>query len=176
MNDDTNFSVGKIIGFHGLRGEVKIKSGCNNLSLFSSLQTMQAQIPGEARIKLQINSLRVDKGFLFASFADYPDRDSAESLLNAELFTAKAELEELEEEEFWVKDLVGVQVFSTSGIAVGKVIDVSFGGNYILEIRREEDPPGKTILIPFVKELVPLVDLKGKRIEITDLPGLLEAQ
>jgi 16S rRNA processing protein RimM len=86
------------------------------------------------------------------------------------------EIDELEEEEFWIKDLVGLTVFKESGEEVGKIVDIVYGGNDLLEVRRDQDPPGKTILIPFVKTIVPTINLSEKKIVVADIPGLFEAQ
>ncbi|MBY0550987.1 MAG: ribosome maturation factor RimM [Candidatus Obscuribacterales bacterium] len=172
-----NFLVGRIVGFHGLSGEVKVRPATNNPELLLSVTSMRTgNTPHFPSVDLEVDSLVFDKRMLYVCFKGFEDRTSVEHLEGADLFAAEAELEPLEEEEFWVKDLVGLEVFTTEGKLVGRVVDIIYGGNDILEIKGADHPPEKSILIPFVKSLVPAVDLKAKRVEIVDVPGLLEAQ
>jgi 16S rRNA processing protein RimM len=59
---------------------------------------------------------------------------------------------------------------------VGEIVSIIPGGTDILEIKPIGATDGKTILVPFVKDLVPVVDMKARRVEIKALPGLLEPQ
>jgi 16S rRNA processing protein RimM len=104
------------------------------------------------------------------------DRNAVEHLEGAKVYCKESELLPLEEEEFWVTDLVGMDVVTTGGAEVGKVISVIAAGNDLLEIEPVGGAGGKTILVPFVKDMVPVVDSKNKRIEVVDVPGLLEPQ
>ncbi len=160
-----------------MAGEVKIKPQTNNLQLLLGIKEVVAQkAEGAETFKLQVSSRRADKRTLFLRFAGYKDRNAVEPLLGAFLYVRPEELQALESEEFWVKDLVGLDVYTTAGQFVGQVCSIIYGGNDVLEIRRPDDPPDKTVLVPFVKDLVPVVDLKGRRLEVVELPGLLEAQ
>lgn len=172
-----HFLVGKVVGFHGLRGEVKVRPATNSPEILRSIKEIYAT--GGAHfdeVTLNVETLAFEKRMLYLSFIGYPDRTSVQHLEGAQLFVDESELEPLEEEEFWVKDLVGMEVFTTDGKSVGKIIDIIYGGNDILEIRSEEHPPGKSILIPFVKTLVPNVDMNKRRVEVIDVPGLLDPQ
>ena len=100
----------------------------------------------------------------------YNSRNEIEALIGAEIYTQKSQLRELDEDEWWFGDLVGLTAYTTGGEKIGVVSAIVDTGNYLLEIESN----GKTFLVPFVKELVPLVDIKAKRLEIEALPGLLE--
>lgn len=181
MKDRENmFSVGQIVGFHGVAGEVKVKPDTNNLNLLLGIKHVELLLPeasaDPAPLKLKVKSTRADQRTLFLKFVGRPDRNAVEPFLGASLYVSKRELPELSEEEFWVKDLVGLDVFTTEGHFVGKVRSIIYGGNDVLEIYRDGDPQDKTILVPFVKDLVPVVDIKAARLEVVDLPGLLEPQ
>ncbi len=176
-SSDKNFLVGKIVGFHGLDGEVKIRPATNSPEILRNIRTVRtAPTIHHSSVVLEIDTLSLEKRMLYVSFAGYGDRTSVQHFEGAQLYVAESELEPLEEEEFWVKDLVGVEVFTTDGRFIGKVIDIIYGGNDILEIRSSDHPPDKSIWVPFVKTLVPAVDLKAGRIEVVDVPGLLEPQ
>jgi 16S rRNA processing protein RimM len=98
----------------------------------------------------------------------------------------------LEDDEYHVRDLIGLQVVNQlTGETLGVVVDLIPAGNDLLEVRLPQPPDSPdieeiqpenqkprsqpaTVLIPFVKEIVPVVDLQQGRIEVTPPPGLLE--
>ena len=184
MTDNYDFLVGTVLGFHALGGEVKVKPSTNNPELLLAMKKVRIQLaPGMKPVsevqsdgEFKLRSLRLDRKMLVMGFHALPDRTAVEHLEGAKIYCKESDLLPLEEEEFWVKDLVGVEVYTTTGDLIGKVVSIIYGGNDILEILRDGDPPGKTILVPFVRALVPTVDLKQRRIEVTDVPGLLEPQ
>jgi 16S rRNA processing protein RimM len=169
--DEFTFLVGKIVGFHALGGEVKVRPSTNNPDILLGIK--QVRIGSEL---MRLRSVRIDRKMLLLAFTEYGDRTAVEKFEGAELFCREDELLALSDDEFWIKDLVGLDVFTTEGEHIGKVISIIYGGNDILEIQRESDSPGKTILVPFVQDLVPLIDLKAGRVEVINVPGLLEAQ
>ncbi len=175
--DAPTFAFGKVVGFHGLKGVVKVRPATNNPELLlevANVRTKETQY--YEAIDLEIATLEFDKKLLYISFEGFEDRTSVEHFMEAELFTWEDQILELEEEEFWIKDLVGMKVFNEKQEEIGEVIDIVYGGNDLLEIRRPNDPPGKTILIPFVKSIVPTVDMEARKIIIAEIEGLLEAQ
>lgn len=172
-----NFLVGRIVGFHGLKGEVKVRPATNSPEILMNIVNVRtAATPHLPATNLEVDTIEVDKKMLFLSFKGFADRTSVQVFEGADLYVDEDQLEPLEEEEFWVKDLVGMEVVTTEGRSIGKVVDIIYGGNDLLEIRSEEHPPNKSILVPFVKDLVPVVKLKERRIEVVDVPGLLEPQ
>lgn len=180
MNSDEHlFFVGTVVGFQGLAGEVKIRPSTNSPDLLLDVRTVRVELPKEPDAVLKLRNVRVDKRMVLMTFNGLSDRTSVEYLEGAKLFCKEAELLPLEEEEFWVSDLVGMEVFTTGGARVGTVVSVVSTGSDILEVRGEGDyaaAEGKTILVPFVKDIVPTVDMSGRRIEVIEIPGLLEPQ
>ena len=171
------FRFGTIVGFHGLQGEVKVRPIANKPEILADVTTVQtAETKFYDAIDLTIRSIHFDKRMYYLAFEGFPDRTSVEHLMGAELMTWEDQILELEEEEFWVKDLIGMKVINQAGESIGEVVDIIYGGNDILEIHRPEDPIEKTILVPFVKTLVPEVDRVGRVITVAEIPGLLEAQ
>jgi 16S rRNA processing protein RimM len=143
------------------------------------------------------------KNLYVLKLAGVDNCDSAEELRNCKLLVPESDRPELGEDEYHVIDLIGLSVFmQESGKLVGTVVDIIAAGNDLLdvELHQEEekggeeetsipnpksDPPlsplqkggiknPKSVLIPFVKAIAPVVDLKNRRIEITPPPGLLE--
>jgi len=166
-----SFPVGKIVGFHGLRGDVKIRPTTNNPMLLTDIEDVEVVV-GKERLRLEVRDVKLEKRMLMVRFEGHPDRTSVEHFLDAEVFTTREQLNELEEDEWWVDDLVGLPVFTTEGKEVGTVFGLAGNSAELLEVSNLEK--SATFLIPFVKALVPVVDIKGRRVEVVDVPGLLE--
>jgi 16S rRNA processing protein RimM len=163
--------VGRIGRAHGVLGEATIEvrtdSPEERFYIGSELVTEPT-----SRGPLTINSARVHNGTLLLGFTGVENRNEIEkfrdTILLAEVdIEAKGE----NEDDFHVLQLIDCQVVTDSGIEVGKVVDViSLPGQDLLAV---ESSKGE-ILIPFVYEIVPLVDIKTKQITITPPEGLLD--
>jgi len=152
------------------------------------------------------------KGLYAVEVEGVEDRDGAEALRGCKLFVEKGDRPYLEPDEFYVQDLIGMEVFNQlTGEILGKVSDIIAAGNDLLEVEtnltppeiiaaelerlkqletpqppqdprntrkprkiRVQQPKSTKVLIPFVQEIVPVVDFEQGRIEIVPPPGLLE--
>jgi 16S rRNA processing protein RimM len=174
MNDvPFDFSVGKIVGYLGLKGEIKIRPTTNNPRLVLGIDLVEVKLPSQPAFKAGIASIRFDKKLLIVKLEGYEDRTSVEQFDGAEIFTSRDQLDELDDDEWWISDLVGLPVYTTEGKEIGKVCSIVGENSELLEIAKL-DKPDATVLVPFVKDLVPVVDMKERRIEVVDLPGLLD--
>jgi 16S rRNA processing protein RimM len=111
---------------------------------------------------------RVDKGFQVA-FEGIEDREGAEMLRGAQVFVEERRI--LEEGEFWPEDLVGLEARTIDGDRLGVVVGVVAG---LAQDRLVVDGDGSTFEVPFVDDLVPVVDLEKRYLEIVPVPGLTE--
>lgn len=174
MADADWFLVGKIVGFHGLAGELKVQPSTNAISLLEGIEDALLQLPDGQSTPARITKLSGSDRGLRMSFAEFPDRTSAEKLAGAAVLVRRSSLRPLPEDEFWIGDLSGLDAFTTDGAHIGRICSVIDGGNPLLEIAAGDS--GKTVMVPFVRALVPLVDLGARRVEIREIPGLLEPQ
>jgi 16S rRNA processing protein RimM len=100
-----------------------------------------------------------------AAFAGIADRTAAETLKGVELYVERARLPEPDEDEWYYADLIGLAAISPEGETLGEVIAVqNFGAGDLLEIRPAAG--GRTLLVPFVKAAVPVVDMKARRVVV----------
>jgi len=112
---------------------------------------------------------RVDRGFQVA-FEGIGSREAAEEIRGTDV--SVDERRPLGDGEFWPEDLMGLSVFDESGELIGVVERVVFGpGQDRLMVATEA---GARFEIPFVDELVPVVDIEARRVEINSIPGLIE--
>ena len=166
-------SVGKIVNFHGIKGEAKVGCSKNQQDFFMSLDTVYLK-DKDNYIPLNISYAKPHKNLLIVKFIGI---DSINDLLEHKgslLFVDEDVIREtLEEDEFLIDELVGLEVFDIeNGDKLGFVVGVSNNGaTDLISVKTNS----KNIsLIPFVKAIVPVVDIKQKRIEINNIEGLLE--
>lgn len=168
------FPVGKVVGLRGLRGQLKVRPQTNNPELLLDIRNVEIKDRDGLSYQSDIKSIEIVKGLVLIKLHGFEDRTACEKLLDAEIFVDISQLSSLTAETWWVSDLIGLDVYTTTGTHLGIVCSIIDTSGQLLEVQ----PPqtNKTILIPFVKALVPSVDLKERRIEIDEIPGLLEPQ
>lgn len=130
-------------------------------------------IMGERRA-LRVESVRAHGGRLCLHFEGVDDRTAAESLTGLLLEIERASDERPEDpEEFYDDALIGLEVLTEGGDRVGTVVEVlHLPGQDVLAVRASDDGP--EVLVPFVAEIVPVVDLAAGRIVIDPPAGLLD--
>ena len=125
---------------------------------------------GERMFELEI--MRMAKAHVVARIPGVTDRSAAEALRGVRLFVPRAALPAPDPDEFYFDDLTGLDVETIDGASVGVVVSVQdFGIGPMLEVGKSR---GATILVPFTRDVVPVVDLSAGRIEIDPPAGLLE--
>nr|WP_201762022.1 ribosome maturation factor RimM [Nonomuraea sp. K271] len=162
--------VGRIGRPHGVRGEVTVEVRTDDPELrFAPGTSIATDPPG--RGPLVVEGRRWHKGLLLVSFAGISGRDAAEDLRNTILVIDSAEVAPLDDpDEFHDHQLIGLAVETASGEPVGEVTDVLHHGQDLLVVRRKE---ADDALIPFVKALVPVVDVEAGRLVVDPPEGLL---
>ena len=174
-------SIGKILNFHGIKGEVKLGYTKGNEELLEGLvegsndSAPQNNIYAKKdnqNIPLHISSIRFHKGFALVKFKELNSINEVMELKGAILYTGKEIVaNELQEDEFLTSDLKGLDVFDTDGNKLGVVVGVSDNGATDLLSVKVKD---KSVhLVPFVKELVPSVDIKNNSITVKNIDGLI---
>ena len=144
--------LGRILGPHGLKGEVKIKSFTADPLAVASYGPVSA--PDGRRFKLE--RARLQGEVVIAALKGVADRTFAESLKGLELSVARDDLPETDDGEFYQADLVGLPVVDESGREVGEVVGFqNFGAGDLMEIRRADN---RTSFVPFADSMVPSVD------------------
>lgn len=160
-------SIGKILNFHGIMGEAKV--GFSDAQRLKNLKKVMVK-----NIELTVEKLRFHKNFAIIKFREISDINELLNFKGENIYLEKKEVQNtLEEEEYLIGDLVGLNVFDDKDDLIGTVDSIAKStGNDILLIKPQDEKYGN-ILIPFVKELVPIVDIKSKKIIIKPIEGLL---
>lgn len=164
--------MGAIIGAHGIKGEVKVKSFAGTPAAIASYGVLE-DARGRSFDLALVGKGTPGKGgagqdILIARIKGVGDRNAAEALKGVELFVARDRLPEIaEEEEFYLADLIGLTVTDQHGAAMGKVAAVeNYGAGDVLAI---EGGPQGAFDVAFTRALVPVVDVAGGRVGL-DLP------
>ncbi|CAM3298579.1 ribosome maturation factor RimM [Nocardioides dubius] len=167
--------VGRIGKPHGIRGEVTIDVRSDEPERrFAVGNTLRAQAPKGSTLALRgvtVVSTRWHQGVLLARFEEAGDRNSAEALRGVLLHaTIDAEATPEDPDEFYDHQLIGLAVFDLDGARIGEVTSLVHGAQDLLAIKATD---GRPTLVPFVKALVPEVDVAGNRVVVADRPGLV---
>lgn len=159
--------VGWAVRPHGLGGEVVVQPA--GVSSGTYAPGTAIWLAGGWR---QVLTSRTDnKGRWVVRFDGVDDRDAAEALRGAELVVESGELPELDDDRYYIHDLVGCRVRDTHGDELGEVVNVVTGPQDWLEIEHD----GGRSLVPMVRPLLKQVDIRGRCIVIDPPPGLVEA-
>ena len=166
-------AVGLIFGVHGLKGEIRVNLHTDFPERFSRGAVLWL---GEKLQKVEIDQARPHKGFVLLQLKGITTRAMADSLRGTWLFIAEDEAAELDEDTYWVHDIVGLAVHSTDGELLGTVQDVVFtGANEVYIVQPQGSVNGgRELLIPAIADVVQSVDLKSGTIVIRIIPGLIE--
>jgi 16S rRNA processing protein RimM len=160
--------VGAIAAAHGVRGLVRVKSFTADPKSVASL----GELSDERGLRhFRLTRQGQAKDGVIARIDGIDDRDAAEALKGTRLFVDREALPALaEEDEFYQTDLVGLRVEACDGKTLGRVKAVlNFGAGDLLEIEGE----GVSLMLPFTRQVVPLVDLPGGRL-VADPPAEVE--
>lgn len=162
--DDNLVLMARIGAAHGIRGEVRVKAFGDDPLSFTDYGTLVTRKAGKT---FEIERARVQKTVVVTKFVGIDDRNAAEELNGLELFITRDQLPDLEDDEFYHEDLVGMTVTDMSGEPLGKIVTVQdFGAGDLLEVRPRR---GATYYLPFTKAFVPEIDLEAGIVK-ADLP------
>jgi 16S rRNA processing protein RimM len=165
-----------VIGAHGVKGEVRVKTFTETPEGLARYMRLHAKDGRVFRIA-QAKATRSDEAIV--TFAEVVDRNTAESLRGLELFVARETMPAPGKNEYYHADLVGLSAMDEADRVIGTVSAIhNYGAGDVIEISRGD---GGTLLLPFAKDFVPVVDLEGRRVVIaepeeveTGEPGMVE--
>jgi len=169
--------VGRVVKPHGIRGELAVEvrtdSPDERFAVGSTLVGRLGRGDSAVDRQVTVEAARHHSGRLLVRFTGVDDRDSAEPLRGMLLLIESASLPDPEDpDEFHDHQLIGLVVRDTSGRDLGEVSDVLHTpAGELLEIRLAG---GGDALVPFVSEMVPLVDVAGGACVIDPPEGLLD--
>jgi 16S rRNA processing protein RimM len=160
--EEDDVLLGVVLGAHGLRGEVKVKTFTADPGALGAYGPVRAG-DGRQFLIAGLRSTKADE--VVVKLKGISDRDAAQSLKGEHLYVPRAALPEPEDDEYYHLDLVGLRVEDGSGRPLGQVRGVhNFGAGDVVEIESAE---GAVSFVPFTREAVPTVDLAGGRLIVS---------
>ncbi|HAJ05678.1 MAG: 16S rRNA processing protein RimM [Gammaproteobacteria bacterium] len=159
--------IGEIVKSHGVKGEVSVNLAIDGMSLDHGMQFAWV---GKDRKKCDIEKIRKHRNRLIVKFVDYDTRDEADSLRGKSVYVLHDALDDLCPNEFYVDNLIGLDVITVDGNGLGILTDViNTGANDVYVVNAED---GKEILLPAIRSVVKKVDLSNNRMVVVLIPGL----
>ena len=174
MTADDWLPVGKVVAVQGLKGELRINPASEFPERFTEPGTRWLKARGKAPREVELMGGRQlpGKSVFVVRFAGVETREAAVALIGQTLMVPADDRPELEEGEFHLLDLMGLEArLSADGEPIGTVSDLISGGNELLELKT---PDGRTLMVPFVQAIVPEVNINDGWLLLTPPPGLLE--
>ena len=177
VNTNELMVVGVITSCHGIKGEVKVKSlsDFDERFLKPGIRWLQKENDPPSKIELTSGFKQPGKKNFIVKFNKINNRDDAEQLKKYKILVKTNKLPKLKKEEFHLLELINLKVKTLENNQlkiIGKIINLENEKNNLLVIELYKNK--KKVLIPFVKEIVPIVDIKNNFIIVNPPKGLLE--
>lgn len=166
------YKVGAIINTHGIKGEVKVKRTSDFAERFEVGNDIFYKDTDQNDIVLTIKSSRMQKEIHLLSFEGFESINDVLSLKGTTLYIKDAQQTELDEHEFYYREIIGCTVKTTCGQTLGIVESIlSPGANDVWVVKSTD---GKEYLIPYIADVVKTVDVNEKSILIELIEGLID--
>lgn len=163
--------IGRVANTHGVRGGVKVFPTTDDISRFKLLKTIVLEDTKGKDTEYKILGLKYAGQFPILQLEGVDDMASALLLKQSIVKIPKEEALPLGEDEFYVEDLIGIEIFENNE-QIGVLKDVMFTGSnevYIIDML-----DGRELLLPAIKDCVLKVSLLKKRMDVHVMKGLLE--
>jgi 16S rRNA processing protein RimM len=167
------FNVGKIVNTHGIRGELKILATTDfpedRFAKGSELLIIPAD--GKAPIPVTIEMARFQKNMVVAKFKEYHNINDVEKYKGSLLKVSVERQGELEENEFYFHEVVGLEVVTEDDEKLGVVKEIlTPGANDVWVVKM---PDGKELLLPYIQDVILDVNVRENRVTVRLMEGLL---
>lgn len=161
--------IGKIVGTHALKGELKIRSvsdfGEERFQIGNCVEIAY----NSDYIALEILSKRVHKGNYLVAFKEHQDINLVEKYLGCDVYANK-DGELLEEDEYYIDDVIGCKVYTEDTTYIGDIKDIIFNGRHDIIVI---DGPYHKVSIPYVDAFIIEEDIENNKMIVKVIPGML---
>ena len=161
--------VGVISSTHGIRGEVKVFPTTDDAARFKKLKKVLLDT-GKEQLELEVQSVKFFKQFVIVKFKGIDNINDIEIYKGKSLLVPREDAVALGKDEYYIADLIGMEVFTEEG-RLGVLKDVmETGANevYIIDSDRHAE-----VLIPAIKQCILDVDIEGRKMKIHLMDGLI---
>lgn len=171
INVIQELQVGVITQTHGIRGEVKVFPTTDDKSRFKKLKEVTLDT-GKERLTLEIEGVKFFKQYVILKFRGYDSINDIEKYRQGKLLVTRDKAVKLKKDEYYIADLLGLQVVTEDGKDFGTLKDVLItGANDVYVVER---PDGSEVLLPAIRECVLAIDVKQGCVTVHIMDGLLD--
>ena len=164
-------NIGTIVGTHHLRGSVKINSIFENIELIENERVLLEK-NDKKKLLVVKNVKRLNDKKAILDFEGIDNIDAAKELNGYKIKIRRDLLPERNEDDFYIKDLFGIEVFSGNE-KIGEIIDVMETAAHNILIIEDIDTE-KEIMVPLIDEFVTKIDFPNGKIEVALIDGMRE--
>ncbi len=166
---EDRFQVGVISSTHGLKGEVKVFPTTDDPARFKKKMELILETGKEEKL-LTVEGVKFFKQFVILKFLGIDNINDIECYKGKSLFVTRKNAVPLNRDEYYIADLLGIEVYEDTGLLLGVLKDVlETGANDVYEITLAD---GTALLLPAIKECILEVDIKGRRMTVHVMEGL----
>ena len=159
--------VGKIVNTHGIRGDLKVEYWCDSAEVFFELDTVFLKDGTE----YSIEDAKIHKNHLLVHLEGIDSIENAEKLKNKILYADENDFE-LDEDVYFIKDIIGIEVFDAdTNEKYGKITEVLQNSTKDVYIIKGEN---REYLVPAIEECIIETDINEKIMKIRPLKGLFD--
>lgn len=170
-NMEQFLKVGVITSVHGIRGEVKVFPTTDDPRRFKKCREVLVDPDQEKKI-LEIEHVKFFKQFAIIKFKGFENPDEIMPYKGRELYVTRENAVPLGEDEYYIADLIGIQVSDENDTILGILEDViETGANDVYSVRTDE---GREILLPAIRECILEVDVENRRMKVHVMDGLMD--
>ena len=153
MEKLTHFKIGQIVNTQGLKGEVRVYPFTDDIYRFDDLE--EFYLGKDLETKWEVERV-----------------EDAERLRNKFMYVSREDSRELEEGEFFIADMIGMDVYTLDNNHIGTLKDVlQYAANDVYVIKSND---GKEFLIPAITKFVPTIDINERKMIIDPIKGMLD--
>lgn len=165
------FRIGSVATTHGVHGEVKVYPTTDDPARYKKIKEVILDNGKDQRI-VHIEQTKFFKQMVIVKFKEYNTMDEAEKLRGYELYVTREHAVPLQKNEYYIADLIDMQVITDDGTKLGRIDDVlQTGANDVYVVKQTS---GRELLLPAIKDCILSVDVPEKKMTVHLLDGLLD--
>ena len=164
-----NLEIGQIVNTFGIKGFVKVNPFVDDVLRFDDLEKVYLKRNKELK-EMEVEEVKYHKTMVLIKFKGIDRVEDAELLRNSYLEVDRENAIELEDGEYFIADLLGIDVYTEEGETLGKLEDIFNTGSNDIYVVKAED--GKQLLLPAISEVIKEINLKENKIVVHLLEGL----
>ena len=166
----THFRIGQIVNTQGLKGEVRVYPYVDDINRFDDLESFY--LNKNFNEEFEVERVRYKGNMVIMKIKGIDSVELAEKLKTKNLYISRENSVDLDEDEFFIADLIGLEVFTVAGDKVGVLKDVlQYSANDVYVVKGDND---KEYLIPSTMKFVPEINLEDKKMIIDLIKGMLD--